>query len=168
MRWRLGRRSQNIEDRRGMSPTRGFPMPSGFPMPGGIPTSRGARRGGLGGLALLLLLLLGFCYGFDPGVLLQGDSVTNLPYETAPQVPPSTVDDEMGDTGVDWEALDPRRYDPRRIVREALLDDPPAAKTRNVPPRRPAAASPAATPAPTVAGAAMVGEVVDAVIGCPS
>lgn len=65
------------------------------------------------------------------------------------------VDDEMGDTGVDWEALDPRRYDPRRIVREALLDDPPAAKTRNVPPRRPVAASPAATPAPTVGGAAM-------------
>jgi predicted metalloprotease len=65
-------------------------------MPGGIPTSRGVRRGGLGGLALLLLLLLGFCYGFDPGVMFQGDSVTNLPYETAPQVPQSSVDDEMG------------------------------------------------------------------------
>ncbi|KGM13342.1 Sec-independent protein translocase family protein [Cellulomonas bogoriensis] len=24
---------------------------------------------------------------------------------------------------VDWESLDPRRYDPRRIVREALLED---------------------------------------------
>ena len=33
------------------------------------------------------------------------------------------VDDELGETGVDWEALDPRRYDPRRIVREALLDE---------------------------------------------
>lgn len=33
------------------------------------------------------------------------------------------VDSELGDTGIDWEALDPRRYDPRRIVREALLDD---------------------------------------------
>lgn len=31
---------------------------------------------------------------------------------------------EMGDEfdDVDWKALDPRRYDPRRIVREALLD----------------------------------------------
>lgn len=31
---------------------------------------------------------------------------------------------ELGDDvkDVDWEALDPRRYDPRRIVREALLD----------------------------------------------
>lgn len=35
------------------------------------------------------------------------------------------VDDELGaeSTGVDWQALDPRRYDPRRIVREALLED---------------------------------------------
>jgi len=49
------------------------------------------------------------------------------------------VDDEMGDTGVDWEALDPRRYDPRRIVREALLDDPPVPT---------APSGPAATPAP--------------------
>lgn len=29
--------------------------------------------------------------------------------------------DELGD--VDWASLDPRRYDPRRIVRDALLDD---------------------------------------------
>lgn len=29
---------------------------------------------------------------------------------------------ELGD--VDWKALDPRQYDPRRIVREALLDEP--------------------------------------------
>ncbi len=35
----------------------------------------------------------------------------------------SRVDSELGETGIDWEALDPRRYDPRRIVREALLDD---------------------------------------------
>lgn len=35
------------------------------------------------------------------------------------------VDEELGDEvrDVDWAALDPRRYDPRRIVREALLDD---------------------------------------------
>lgn len=37
------------------------------------------------------------------------------------------VDSELGETGIDWEALDPRRYDPRRIVREALLDDGPTA-----------------------------------------
>ena len=28
---------------------------------------------------------------------------------------------------VDWKKLDPRQYDPRRIIREALLDDAPAA-----------------------------------------
>lgn len=35
--------------------------------------------------------------------------------------------DEMGDEfdDVDWRQLDPRQYDPRRIIREALLDDPP-------------------------------------------
>jgi sec-independent protein translocase protein TatB len=27
---------------------------------------------------------------------------------------------------VDWKKLDPRQYDPRRIIREALLDDGPA------------------------------------------
>ncbi len=37
----------------------------------------------------------------------------------------SRVDDELGDDikDVDWAALDPRKYDPRRIVRDALLDD---------------------------------------------
>jgi len=35
------------------------------------------------------------------------------------------VDAELGEeaSGVDWASLDPRKYDPRRIVREALLDD---------------------------------------------
>ncbi|MGV8972439.1 MAG: Sec-independent protein translocase TatB [Rhodoglobus sp.] len=46
------------------------------------------------------------------------------------------VDLELGEQGadVDWASLDPRRYDPRRIVREALLDDlpAPAATTKNV------------------------------------
>lgn len=36
---------------------------------------------------------------------------------------------ELGEDDVDWTALDPRRYDPRRIVRDALLepDRPPVA-----------------------------------------
>ncbi|MET1051879.1 MAG: Sec-independent protein translocase TatB [Mycetocola sp.] len=35
--------------------------------------------------------------------------------------------DEMGPEfdEVDWQKLDPRQYDPRRIIREALLDDAP-------------------------------------------
>ena len=51
--------------------------------------------------------------------------------------------DEMGPEfdDVDWQKLDPRQYDPRRIIREALLEDdtPPAvAPERVIAPPRPA------------------------------
>jgi len=38
--------------------------------------------------------------------------------------------EEMGPDydDVDWKKLDPRQYDPRRIIREALIDDPAPAK----------------------------------------
>lgn len=56
----------------------------------------------------------------------------------------SRMRDEMGPEfdDVDWKKLDPRQYDPRRIIREALLDDGPAdggaATTSSVtPPNRP-------------------------------
>lgn len=44
----------------------------------------------------------------------------------------SRVQEEMGPEfdDVDWRKLDPRQYDPRRIIREALLDDPPTATVR--------------------------------------
>jgi sec-independent protein translocase protein TatB len=56
------------------------------------------------------------------------------------------VDDELGDevTDIDWEALDPRRYDPRRIVRDALLDPEPGAGARTAAGTRPASGRPAA------------------------
>ena len=40
--------------------------------------------------------------------------------------------DEMGADfdDVDWRTLDPRQYDPRRIIREALLDDAPVPTVR--------------------------------------
>lgn len=44
------------------------------------------------------------------------------------------------EAGVDWEELDPRRYDPRRIVREALTEpvEPPGGVRGSRPaPRRP-------------------------------
>ncbi|GII99630.1 sec-independent protein translocase protein TatB [Sediminihabitans luteus] len=67
------------------------------------------------------------------------------------------VDDEMGDDlkDVDWAKLDPRQYDPRRIVREALLDDP--APT--------AGAASAAGAAAAVAGGAAAGGAVAASVG---
>lgn len=39
--------------------------------------------------------------------------------------------DEMGDefNDVDWQKLDPRQYDPRRIIRDALLEEPTTAIT---------------------------------------
>lgn len=38
----------------------------------------------------------------------------------------SRVDEELGPEfkDVDWSKLDPRQYDPRKIVREALMDEP--------------------------------------------
>jgi sec-independent protein translocase protein TatB len=45
---------------------------------------------------------------------------------------------------VDWKKLDPRQYDPRRIIREALLDDDPAsgaAAAAAVPVVKPASAT---------------------------
>ena len=49
--------------------------------------------------------------------------------------------DEMGDEfdEVEWKKLEPRQYDPRRIIREALLDDGTAS---------------AATPAPVISAPA--------------
>ncbi|MFE4465336.1 twin-arginine translocase TatA/TatE family subunit [Oerskovia sp. NPDC056781] len=61
------------------------------------------------------------------------------------------VDDELGDQvgDVDWSKLDPRQYDPRRIVREALLDDDVLG-----PSARPRAAGPVPPPPPPSGGSA--------------
>jgi sec-independent protein translocase protein TatB len=61
----------------------------------------------------------------------------------------SRVRDEMGEDfdDVDWRTLDPRQYDPRRIIREALLDDAPVASVRAA--QAGAAASTALTPPTT-------------------
>jgi len=42
------------------------------------------------------------------------------------------VKDELGEDfdDVEWRKLDPRQYDPRRIIRDALLDDAPAPLVR--------------------------------------
>ncbi len=61
MRWRDGRQSDNIEDRRGMS----------------IP--RGAKIGGISGLGLLAVVLISLVMGIDPTVLLQGGPEVQTP-----------------------------------------------------------------------------------------
>jgi len=49
----------------------------------------------------------------------------------------SRVADEMGPEfdDVDWKKLDPRQYDPRQIIRQALLDAPQPAPLPNRVPR---------------------------------
>ncbi|WP_245723735.1 Sec-independent protein translocase TatB [Paramicrobacterium humi] len=52
------------------------------------------------------------------------------------------VRDEMGEDfdDIDWKKLDPRQYDPRRIIRDALLEDDEPAPSAVL---RPAASEPA-------------------------
>jgi hypothetical protein len=62
MRWTMGRRSENIEDRRGM----GVPLVAG---------------GGIGTVAIILLALF---FGIDPSVVLQTDAPQSPPRTEAP------------------------------------------------------------------------------------
>lgn len=57
------------------------------------------------------------------------------------------VQEEMGPdvADVDWKKLDPRQYDPRRIIRDALFDEPSPA-----PVSKPRATAAATSPAPKV------------------
>lgn len=73
MRWRKGRRSSNVEDRRGSSPRVGIPGGLGglFRKRGGQPV----RRSGGGGIMMLLIAVgVMFFLGFDPRTLLTGGS----------------------------------------------------------------------------------------------
>ena len=78
MRWQGGRRSDNIEDRRGM------PV-------GGV-----ALGGGIGTVALVLIALF---FGIDPSVILQGggDPTGGPPAVQQPQRAPSGADDPLKD-----------------------------------------------------------------------
>lgn len=66
MRWRGGRESQNVEDRRGQGRI-GFPSPGGMRFPG---TGKGG--GGIGIVGLLIILGLMIFFGVDPRIILQG------------------------------------------------------------------------------------------------
>jgi uncharacterized protein len=65
MRWQIGRRSTNVEDRRGMG--------------GGA-----ARAVGGGGIGVLLLALLASFLGIDPSVVIEGMAPADQGYDTAP------------------------------------------------------------------------------------
>ena len=74
MRWMGGRRSDNIEDRRGM----------------GVPLAAG------GGIGTIVLVVLALFFGFDPSVILQGDAPTP-PVTRAPAPSASPGGDRVRD-----------------------------------------------------------------------
>lgn len=93
MRWRMGRRSSNIEDRRG----RGFP--GGMGGLGGLGGLRGGGRGaGIGGIGLVVVIVIALFMGVDPSVLLQGGGAP-VGYDDAvfqePDAPGAGASDEM-------------------------------------------------------------------------
>jgi uncharacterized protein len=118
MRWRSGRRSQNVEDRRSIpigrgGPSRGFGWPGGMGRGGGIRVPVGTRRGGLGGLAgLILLALVALFFGVDPGFLFQDTSTSSVERNARPAGPPPAADElaqfvsvVLADTEDTWHAL---------------------------------------------------------------
>jgi predicted metalloprotease len=96
MRWRLGRRSANIEDRRGMSTPVGMGMPRGMGMPGGfrIPGGRAGRAGGMGGIGLIVIALIAIFLGVDPSFLFQGGTLPDPSYQER-QSAPSPAEEEL-------------------------------------------------------------------------
>jgi uncharacterized protein len=96
MRWRTGRRSENIEDRRRVRTGAGGSLPSGVRMPVGRRTAAG------GGLGLLLLVLLALVFGVDPALLvgLTGSmQPTEVPHEAPVRYsgPGTARQDELAD-----------------------------------------------------------------------
>src|SRR5262249_54494166 len=105
--WQMGRRSDNVEDRRGM----GVPM--------------GVAGGGIGTIILIIAALF---FGFDPSVILQGGGDSTSQVAPGPGPAPSKVDDEMknfvsvvlADTEDVWRDLFRKRnaeyHDPKLVL----------------------------------------------------
>ncbi len=77
MRWQMGRRSDNVEDQRGM------------------PVGRGAAVGG--GIGTLVLVLLAMYFGVDPSVILQGADPGSSTPASSVQQQRSAGDDQLKD-----------------------------------------------------------------------
>jgi len=117
MRWRTGRQSQNVEDRRGQGPQLG----------------RGARVGRMSGLGLVVILVIALLTGINPLALLEGMSGGTMvepapsPRSGASPVPRPAGTDEpaqfasaiLADTEDTWSkifASGGSRYEPPRLV----------------------------------------------------
>lgn len=97
MRWRQGRRSSNIEDRRGSGPASGGRR-------GGMRIPVGGRRGGIGGIGLIIIVVAALYFGVDPRVLFEGAGIqvpgsqtgqTDRSAQTVPGEARSGEDDEL-------------------------------------------------------------------------
>lgn len=95
------------------------------------------------GIVLLLVVLLVVGPEKLPEIAGQLGRATRTARDLLRQAK-SSLKDELGDDLSDLKSLDPRQYDPRRIVREALMDDTPARPARP----KPATAAPAPAPPP--------------------
>jgi predicted metalloprotease len=114
MRWRGGRRSGNIEDRRGFGG--GFRSPfgggGGMRFPGGFPIPTG--RGGLGGIGMIIVILVVLYFAFEQGGLVDtGPDQSGLTTTDEAGYSETPGEDELrdfvavvlGDTEDTWSAL---------------------------------------------------------------
>ena len=111
MRWQTGRRSSNVEDRRGQGgggfggfrlpriPRVGLPGGTGSGLPGGMRVGypRSARSGGIGCLGILLLIVV-FMVLFNLGPFAPSDTeVSTVPSSTSLGPSSSSSGDELAD-----------------------------------------------------------------------
>jgi hypothetical protein len=98
MRWRTGRRSDNVEDERGSG--------------GRMPVRLGGAGGG--GIGILILLVAAAYFGIDPSVLIQGMGPVLTEPQTQTQRPPAGAGEDelkdfvsvvLADTEDTWNAL---------------------------------------------------------------
>jgi predicted metalloprotease len=93
MRWRGGRESENVEDRRDEGGGYGIPLPGGGVR---FPSGGSGRGGGIGIVGILIILGLMWFFGIDPSVLMQGGGTpsgdgSSFPDIRLPQSRPDTT-----------------------------------------------------------------------------
>ncbi len=105
MRWKTGRRSQNIDDRRGTRMSAG-------------------RKAGGGGIGVIVLALIAMYFGVDPRVVMQGAEVLSNTgggaTQSQPQAIPAGQEESaaftsvvLGDTEDTWNELFPKQFNQR-------------------------------------------------------
>ena len=96
MRWRMGRRSQNIEDRRGQGGGLGGLGRGLGGIPGGLGRG-GGRASGIGIVGIIIIVGAALLFGVDPLTLLQGGDPAVYDQATVqqPAAPDGGTSDEM-------------------------------------------------------------------------